>query len=177
MPSSLICVAICLGAYGLRGFVKIKSFTELPVIIGRYDKLVNENGRIFYSIQAIHLLKKAIFRVRFQGVDDRTQAEKMKGIFLYLQRSLLPKLKNDSYYHVDLIGCNVQIADEWLGKIVALYNFGAGNVVEVQLLKGEIKVMLPFHINAVAKIDEKAQTVIMHQEFVTPFLANSKGSG
>ena len=150
---SNLCVGVVVGAQGLNGVVRIKSYTNTPAGIIKFNELVDENG----VPVALHLVRmqKGIVIARITGVSDRTEAESWIGKNLYVARSVLPKLERDEYYHTDLVGLRVEspkgIA---VGRVIAVYDFGAGGIIDIEKDDGESEnIMLPFTAEAVPLID------------------------
>ncbi len=149
--SSRICLGVIVGAKGLRGEVRVKSFTERPADVAAYGPLSTDDGRAF----ALTVTGKAqgVVIARIKGVADRTAAEKLKGTKLYVARDALPETDDGSYYHTDLVGLAAELSTgETLGTITAVYNFGAGDVVEVKMADGRSE-LVPFSEAAIAGVD------------------------
>jgi 16S rRNA processing protein RimM len=165
MPLDKICVGVIVGAHGIKGDVKVKSFTENPFDIGEYGTLEDENGANKYELSILGTSGKVI-RASIKGVNDRNKAEELKGVELFVDRSLLKQENDEEFYHADLIGLNVLIENQKsVGKIIAIYNYGAGDFLEV---KGndEKPIMIPFTKSAVPVIDVKNQFVTAKQEAI-----------
>lgn len=120
------------GAHGIRGAVLVRSYTEDPEAIAAYGPLEDEAGAITYSLTVEGGTAKGLI-CRVAGVDDRTAAETLKGVGLYVPRDRLPPPEDGLYYHVDLIGLEARTEDgATLGRVVAVLNYGAGDILEVQ---------------------------------------------
>src|ERR1700748_373136 len=123
--SALICVARIGAAHGVRGAVKLWTFTEDPFAVKRYGPLVAKDGKRQFEIAQGREAKDHLVAT-FKGVATRDEAERLNGIELYVARDKLPATDEDEYYHTDLIGlAAVTTADAPLGKVVAIPNFGA----------------------------------------------------
>lgn len=148
---------VCLGqigaAHGVRGEVRLRSFTAQPPAIASYGPLETEDGRVF-EIEELRPAKDH-FVARFAGVRDRTAAERLANLKLYVPRERLPEPRqSDEFYHADLIGlAAVDGTGRQLGTVVALHNFGAGDLVEVQRPGHRSTVILPFTEAAVPIVD------------------------
>ena len=137
-----VCVGQILGPHGVRGLVKLASFTAEPDAIADYAPLTDEPGRQQFEIELL-AAQKGHFLARIVGVESRDAAEKVAGTRLFTDRDRLPLLADEEFYHADLIGLRAERTDGALfGKVVALHNFGAGDVIEIETEKGRI--MLPF---------------------------------
>ncbi len=155
-PSSLVCVGAIAGAFGVHGEARIKSFCAEPGEIVRYSPLSTEEGREF-RLRITRPLKGA-FAARLSGVETREAAESLRGTRLYAPRERLPALAEDEYYHADLIGLEVvDTGGALLGRVRAVHDFGAGDVVEVA---GPAELMLPFTRAAVPTVDLAAGRLV-----------------
>lgn len=126
-----VCVGAITGARGLKGEVRIKSFTAEPEDVAAYGPVSDKAGRRGFEIVIIGRVKGALV-ARIKGVDDRDAAEALKGTELYVLRSALPEPEAGAYYHADLKGLKVETRDgAALGSVKAVHNFGAGDVLEV----------------------------------------------
>lgn len=155
-----VCVGVIVGAHGIRGQVRIKSFTEEPELLDAYGPLQNEAGNATYEVFVAGRAKGVII-CTIRGVADRTDAERLKGQRLYLNRALLPELDEDEFYHSDLIGLTARFPDGTVvGRVAALYDFGAGDVMELHGLEGGVAV-IPFTRASVPVIDIKGGEVVV----------------
>lgn len=147
-----ICVAKIGAAHGVRGEVKLWPFTEDPLAVTRYGPLTTKDGaRAFEVIRAREA--KGFLVASFKGVASRNDAEALNGLELYVPRERLPAPEDDEYYHADLIGlAAVTVSGEPLGRVVAIHNFGAGDIVEIAPPQGPT-VMLPFSNAVVPTVD------------------------
>ena len=137
---------VCLGAiaspHGVRGMVRVKPFTENPRDIAAYGPVVLDDGRAF-TLTA-QSLSKGLVMTRLEGVTTREEAEALKGERLYVTRAQLPQAAADEVYQADLIGLAAIDPDMGVvGRVTAVFDFGAGEMLEVKPLKGK-PVLLPF---------------------------------
>lgn len=145
-------------AHGIKGEVRVKTFTGEPLALGDYGRLHASDGRTF----AIRDLRpqKDMLVVRFEGVTDRNAAEALNGTELFVDRSVLPDdLEEDEFYHADLIG--LAVVDEMgekIGTIRALHDFGGGDIIEIATSGGRSE-LIPFTKAAVPAIDVAGGTV------------------
>lgn len=161
-----VCVAQVGAAHGVRGEVRLKSFTEDPMAVTRYGPLETEDGRRI-EIDAARPIKDEMLVVRLKGVTDRNAAEALKHIRLYVPRERLPKPEDDEFYHADLIGLAVTTTGgEALGTVKAIHNFGAGDVVEITPTSGGPTLLVPFSEDAVPTVDIAGGRVIVTDAFV-----------
>ncbi len=120
-------------AHGIKGEVRIQSFTEEPLALADYGPLSTNKPGLVIEIEAARATTNVLV-ARLKGVTDRTQAEKLNGVELYVDRDKLPPTEEeDDFYHADLIGLDVRLSDgSVLGKVTAIPNFGAGDLLEVR---------------------------------------------
>ncbi|MEO3414393.1 ribosome maturation factor RimM [Roseovarius sp. CAU 1744] len=147
-----ICVGAIAGAFGVRGEVRLKSFTAVPEDIGGYSPLYSEDGQQSFSVSLIGQTKNG-FTARLTGIQTKEQADALRGMRLYVDRDVLPALPDDEYYHADLIGLEVyDTGGTLLGRVANVLNHGASDLLEVKPDLGE-SVLLPFTIAAVPTVD------------------------
>jgi len=157
-----ICVARIGAAHGVRGEVKLWSFTEDPAAVAHYGPLETQDGTRCFEIEALRAAKDH-FVARLAGVSDRDAAEKLRNIELYIPRARLPKIEEtDTFYHADLVGLDaVTPAGARVGIVHALHNFGAGDIIEIAPAGGGDPLMLPFNETTVPKIDVAARQIVV----------------
>jgi 16S rRNA processing protein RimM len=142
-PSRRIRVAVILGAHGIRGEVKVRSFMERRESFASYGPLASVSGEQF-EVQRFRL-QKGDFIVAFKGVAERNRAEALKGVELSIARDKLPEPEGDAVYAHDLVGAAVQLkAGPVLGEIVDVPNYGAGDLLEVKIEGRKDTVLIPF---------------------------------
>ncbi|MCE7030690.1 ribosome maturation factor RimM [Jiella avicenniae] len=157
---SPVLLAVIGGAHGIRGECRVKSFTEEPEAFGRYGPLFDAKGNR-YTVKAARPQKNVLL-VRFAEVADRNHAERLNGTELFVDRSVLPEPEDDDeFYLEDLIGLEARTSDgEIVGRIVAVHDFGAGDILELAPLKGPT-VMIPFSEAAVPELDLDAGFILV----------------
>jgi 16S rRNA processing protein RimM len=143
MPQSRILVGHIGAASGLKGEVKIASFTENPLAIADYGAVEIDGSPRRLVITSIRRAKSGVI-ARFEGVANRSEAERLKGSRLYVPRERLPRLKSGSYYHADLIGLEVRAGQKSLGIVRSVVNYGAGDLLNVEAREGEEGILVPF---------------------------------
>ena len=132
-----VLLAAVIGAQGLKGEVKAKLFTATPDALPRYGVLHTKTGRKL-TITAFRPGKEGEAVIAFEGVRDRDAAEALRGTELFVERAALPDTDEDEFYHADLIGLEVQDSEgRVLGKVSALHNFGASDVLEFVRADGD----------------------------------------
>ena len=153
MAAERICVAQIGAAHGVRGEVKLKSFTADPLAVKDYGPLTTEDGAVSFVIEALRPAKGHLV-ARLAGVGDRDAAERLARTRLYVSRERLPPPEADEFYHADLIGLAAVAADgSEVGTVVAIHDFGAGDILEVRPASGGATVMLPFNEACVPEVD------------------------
>jgi len=148
----LIQVGRVAGAFGVRGEVRITSFTAEPLALVDYKTLVREDGSAGLTLTSGRPVKGGVV-ARAKEVETREQAEALRGLKLYIPRDRLPAPEEDEFYVTDLIGLAIETADgEPLGRIKAVQDFGAGDLLEVQPPEGGATWYLPFTREAVPEV-------------------------
>jgi 16S rRNA processing protein RimM len=172
MPTEIL-LGVVIGAQGLKGDVKVKTFTETPENLGAYGPLHTRDGRKLTIAELRDANGFAI--VRFEGIENRNAAEALKGVELCISRATLPGTQEQEFYHADLLGLRAE--DELgrsIGKVIAIHNFGAGDVIEIARDDDNGTVLMPFTREIVPTIDiAEGRVVIAAPEEVE---AETKGS-
>jgi 16S rRNA processing protein RimM len=151
-PGSRICLGVIVGAKGIGGEVRIKSFTEDPFDVGSYGPVESEDKANTWTVKVVGESKGTV-TAKLKGITDRNQAEALKGQKLYVDRSQLPEADDGTYYHADLIGLRaVLTTGEEIGSVLALYNFGAGDIIEVGHGERD-STLVPFSDDAVVEVN------------------------
>jgi 16S rRNA processing protein RimM len=152
MPALQICVARIGAADGVRGAVKLWTLTEDPLAVKRYGPLTSKDGTRQFEVATAREAKGHLVAT-LKGVATREEAERLNGIELYIAREKLPDTDEDEYYHADLIGlAAVNAANEPLGRVIAIHNFGAGDIIEIAPPHGAT-MLLPFTNAVVPTVD------------------------
>jgi 16S rRNA processing protein RimM len=148
--------------HGVRGAVRVKSFTDEPEAITRYGALEDESGTKRFSLRVIGSAKgDGMLIAALAGVADRDQAEALRGLRLYAPRAALPPPGEDEFYHADLIGLAAALEDgTTVGRVIAVHDFGAGDMLEIAREKGP-PVLVPFTRAAVPVVDLAARRVVV----------------
>lgn len=146
-----ICVARIGAAHGVRGEVRLWSFTADPLAVTGYGALSTKDGARAFTLAKVREAKGHLVAA-LDGVTTREAAEALNGVELYVPRDRLPPPDEDEFYHADLIGLRARTAGgEALGTIVAVHNFGAGDLIEIA--NGGASELLPFDRATVPVID------------------------
>lgn len=174
-PEDRVCIGAITGVRGLRGEVRIKSFTAEPDGVAAYGQVTDEAGERAYRIRVTGHVKGLVI-ARLDGIDDRDAAESLKGTKLYVPRSILPEPGDGAFYHADLVGLKAETADgEPLGTVKAVHNFGAGDVIEITGAGNKGELMVPFTKAAVPDVDlETGRIVVQPPDFLEAGGENGK---
>jgi 16S rRNA processing protein RimM len=155
-----VCVAQIGAAHGVRGEVRLWTFTADPMAITHYGPLETEDGKRSFEIETVRPARAHLV-ARFKGVDDRSAAERLTNVKLFVPRERLPRTETDEYYHADLIGLRAEDEDgNEIGAVIAVHNFGAGDILEIQPLSGGA-MMLPFTETVVPEVDIKGGRIVI----------------
>jgi 16S rRNA processing protein RimM len=150
-----------LGAHGLRGEVRLKSFTSDPVSIGAYGAVeLGDSGRSA-MIRRLRPSKDAFIAV-LEGVSDRTAAEALKGSLLYVPRDRLPPPSEDEVYVTDIVGSAVFLKDgRFLGEVAAISDYGAGDLLEIKAPAQRHTFLIPFVGSMVPEVDIAHRRIVV----------------
>ena len=160
MSSPQICVARIGAAHGVRGAVKLWTFTEDPLAVQRYGPLVTKDGARQFELTGAREAKGHLVAT-LKGVATREDAERLNGLELYVARDQLPATGENEFYHADLIGLTaLTTANEPLGRVVAIHNFGAGDIIEIAPPSGAT-MLLPFTNAVVPSVDLSGGSVMI----------------
>ncbi len=155
-----VCVARIGAAHGVRGAVRLWTFTEDPLAVKDYGPLMTKDGARQFEVTQIREAKDHLV-VTLKGVASRDDAERLNGLELYVPRDRLPDTDDGEYYHTDLIGlAAVTTAEQPLGKVIAIHNFGAGDIIEIAPPQGAT-MLLPFTNAVVPTVDLAGGRVVI----------------
>ncbi|HNQ92452.1 MAG TPA: ribosome maturation factor RimM [Alphaproteobacteria bacterium] len=167
MSEKKITIAKILTAHGVRGFVKLRVFLEDPYDISEYDPIRDDKGRS-YKIKLKNPIK-GDWVAEIEGITDRNDAEKLRGLEFYITRDQLPETEEGEIYIEDLIGCDALDKDGTkLGIVVDFQNFGASDLIEIKPASGGKTYYLPMIEPYVGEIDIEKRTIIIEpaEEFM-----------
>ena len=161
MSQERICVGAITGAFGVAGEVRLKSFCAEPTAIADYGPLSTKDGARSFTVKLTRPVSGGL-GARLSGVKTKEEADALRGTELYVDRARLPKLPDDEFYHSDLIGLEaVDTGGVVLGRVVAVHNHGAGDILEIAGAGRKAALMLPFTLAAVPTVDLGAGRVIV----------------
>lgn len=156
----LICVGLIGSARGLKGELRVKSFTADTKAISSYGALTDKSGEQTFELKVTGKHKDQLV-VRIKGVDDRNAAEALNGQELYAQRDQMPDTGEDEFYFSDLVGLDAELLDgSPFGQVVLAEDFGGGPFIEVKA-EGSASVLVPFTKEAVPTVDLEAGKVVI----------------
>lgn len=152
-------MAEIVGVHGVKGWVKLKIFSDNPDSLTDYAPLCDSSGKREFTLRSVQQHGN-IWLAEIEGLKDRTAAEKLRGTKLCTARQNLPEIKKDNvFYHADLIGMSAHYPDgKTMGKVVQVANFGAGDLLEVKPVKGA-SFYVPFTGKIVTDVDVKKKTL------------------
>lgn len=160
--SDLICIGAIAGAFGVSGEVRLKSFCSEPTDIATYGPLSTQDGSRQFHVTLTRPVAGGL-GARIQGVSTKEQADALRGTSLYVARDRLPSLPDDEFYHADLIGLDAfDTGGEKLGKISAIYNHGAGDILEISPIRHKSALLLPFTTAIVPNVDLAAGRIVVN---------------
>ena len=134
---TLVLLGVIGAPHGIKGQVKITTYTESPENLTAYGALTDKTGKKQFNVHIERVLENHVI-ARIEGCLDRTAVEKLRGQELYVPRDRLPKLEDGEFYIEDLIGLLVKDNHNFvIGEIISIQNFGAGNVVEMKTMEGK----------------------------------------
>jgi 16S rRNA processing protein RimM len=156
-----VCIARIGAAHGVRGEIRLWPFTADPLAIASYGPLETKDGKRQIEIASVRAAKDHLV-ARIKGVDTREAAEALNGLELFVTREKLPLADENEFYHADLIGlAAVTEQGGALGQIIAVHNFGAGDIIEIALSGGGETKLLPFTSAVVPTVDLAARRAII----------------
>lgn len=156
-----VCLGAIAGAHGVRGEMRIKTFTEAPDNIAAYGPLESEDGGRRFTLKVVRVQAGGMVIARAPEVGTREEARSLKGVRLYAARSALPEPEEDEFYLDDLVGLRAtDKSGAPLGRVSAVYNFGAGDLIELKGAPGNKGArLIPFTRAAVPAVDVGAGTI------------------
>jgi 16S rRNA processing protein RimM len=160
MSAQKICVARIGAAHGVRGQVRLWTFTEDPFAVKHYGPLSTKDGTRQFEVTGAREAKDHLVAT-LKGVTTRNDAERLNGLELYVAREQLPATDEGEYYHADLIGLAAVAPDnEPIGRVLAIHNFGAGDIIEIAPPQGTT-LLLPFTNAVVPTVDIAGGRVVI----------------
>ncbi|MFT3688029.1 ribosome maturation factor RimM [Paenirhodobacter sp.] len=155
-----VCVGAIAGAFGVKGEVRLKSFCSTPEDIAAYGPLWTEDGARSFTVTLTRPVTGGL-GARLSGVATKEDGDALRGVTLWADRTRLPSLPDDEFYHADLIGMEVfDTGGAPLGKVRAIQNFGASDILEIFVPGRRTTLLLPFTRAVVPTVDLKARRIV-----------------
>ena len=156
-----ICVGAFAGSFGVSGEVRLKSFCAEPEAIADYGPLFTEDGKQSFTVKLTRPVAGGL-GARVTGIATKEQADALKGVSLFVDRSALPNLPDDEFYHSDLIGMDASdTGGVLLGKVTAVHNHGAGDLLEITGSGRKQALLVPFTLAVVPMVDLTAGRIVI----------------
>ena len=160
MSDDMICIGAIAGAFGVHGELRLKSFAAQPEDIATYGPLSTEDGTRQFTVTLTGQASNG-FTARLSGVRTKEDADALRGMQLYVARSVLPSLPDDEYYHADLVGMDVfDTGGKPLGRVKGVQNHGASDLLELSIPGDSATVLLPFTRAAVPTVDLASRRIV-----------------
>ncbi|MGL9717412.1 MAG: ribosome maturation factor RimM [Wolbachia sp.] len=167
MNDSLVCLGIITSPHGIKGAVKIKTFTEKPENISLYGRLISDDES--YKIDSVSVIGNNLVIATISGVNSRNEAELLRNKKLYVERNKMPKLNNENeFYQNDLVDMEVRLENnELYGHVKSIHNFGSGDILEISVISTKKGVMLPFTKEIFPHVNTKEKYIVLNMpEFI-----------
>ena len=160
--SRLILVGQVGGGFGVRGEVRVTAFTADPLALTAYGPLLRADGTVALTLTSTRPDKNGVVG-RAKEITTKEQADALRGTTLHVSRDRLPALPDDEFYHTDLIGLSAyDTGGELIGKVSAIYNHGAGDIVEISPIRHKSALLLPFTTAIVPNVDLAAGRIVVN---------------
>jgi 16S rRNA processing protein RimM len=157
-----VAVGVFGAPHGVRGEMRLKSFTGDPLAITDYAPLTDKSGQRRFVLKKARSFKDDLLIVSVEGVADRDAAAKLTNLEVFASRELMPEAEEDEFYHADLIGLQAKdAAGKIIGFVLAMHNFGAGDLIEIKPIDGSQTIVLPFTKAIVPEIDLADETILI----------------
>lgn len=159
-PDDLVCVGRIAGGHGIKGLVRVTSYTEDPENIGTYGPVSDETGERMFELEVMKMAKAHVL-VRIPGIEDRNAADALRGVRLFVPRDRLPAPEEDEFYYDDLVGTSAETTEgEPLGKVLSVQEFGSGPMLEIGRKRGRT-LLVPFTRDVVPVVDLAAGRIVV----------------
>ena len=154
MNNNKVCIGIVTSPHGIKGEVNVKTFLDNPKDLPNFKYIFDVSVNRTFKILDVRGVKKDMVIVKIKGFDNRNKAEEIRGKKLYIDKSELPDTEEDEFYQKDIIGLKVFENKKVIGKVLNVYNYGAGEMIEIELKNKQIEA-IPFNDDYVKNIDLK----------------------
>ena len=161
MNDTMIFVGAIAGAFGVKGEVRLKSFTSEPEAIAAYGPVFTKDGDRSFNVCLTGKLKNSL-SAKLSGIEKKEDADALRGLQLFVPRSKFPQLADDEFYYADLVGLSVFDSDGLkIGKVNSVQNHGASDILEISRFDTKATVLLPFTRENVSMVDTMASRIII----------------
>lgn len=155
------CVGVITAPHGIRGDVKVRTFLEEPAGLLGLGNFTDQDGKPGVVITKVRPAKGGTVVASVKGITDRNQADDLRGLKLYVDKQNFPKAKKGEYYCSDLIGLSVEnSAGKAIGRVQAIFDFGAGDVIEISQEGEKESLMLPFHKDFFPTVEPRMRLIV-----------------
>lgn len=169
MSETRVLVGVFGAPQGVKGELRVKSFTGEPRDIGTYGPWTTADGSRAFKVLSLRPLKDDMLVARIEGIEDRDAAARLTHTELFIPRDRLPPPEPDEFYHIDLIGLRAEDEDgRALGRVRGIENHGAGDIMEIEPEKPGDTLLVPFTLAFVPTIDFEAGRVIVARGALLP---------
>ncbi|MBL9028912.1 MAG: 16S rRNA processing protein RimM [Caedimonas sp.] len=171
--SSKVLMGVILGAWGVRGAVRFKSYAESIEALESYNTFEDQTGHRKFKITRVSSVKENKVTLFLEGITTRTQAEHLKGLSLFVDRAQLGMLSDDEFYYHDLEGLVARDEqNHTIGHVKAIVHYGGREALDIALLSDPAsKLLIPFHKEFVKEINIKEKSMILDTAYVQSLLA------
>ncbi|MFT7059663.1 MAG: 16S rRNA processing protein RimM [Pseudorhodobacter sp.] len=160
-PTNQLCVGAIAGSFGVQGEVRLKSFCSEPTAIADYGPLFTEDGSRSFNVKLTRPVAGGL-GARLTGITTKEEADALRGTTLYVSRDKFPTLPDDEFYYADLVGMEVRdTGGVVLGKVAAVHNHGAGDLIEITGPELKETMLLPFTLAAVPTVDLATRRIVV----------------
>ncbi len=167
--SETILLGRIVGAHGIKGDVVVHSFATVPEDIASYGALSDKTDTRSFKLRVLRMTPKGAIIARIAGIADRNAAEALKGVELYVPREKLPEPDADEFYHADLVGLVAVDPDGTpIGEVVAVQNYGAGDLLEIRIPTARDTELVPFTDSFVPRVDLASKRVVVVMPVAAP---------
>jgi 16S rRNA processing protein RimM len=160
-PTNQLCVGAIAGSFGVQGEVRLKSFCSEPTAIADYGPLFTEDGSRSFNVKLTRPVAGGL-GARLTGITTKEEADALRGTTLYVSRDKFPTLPDDEFYYADLVGMEVRdTGGVVFGKVAAVHNHGAGDLIEITGPELKETMLLPFTLAAVPTVDLATRRIVV----------------
>lgn len=161
---SFLCIAKIIAVHGIKGDLKLSSFAENPFDFFNYAPYYKSDGTLI-DIRLKRHLSNNIFIINVNNVIDRNEAETLKHIEIFIEKSKLPQKEVGEYYHHIIEGATIMVDDKTIGIVSSVQDFGAGTFLEIQCEDHSLATM-PFSDDAIISIDQEQKIIVVNKDYV-----------